>query len=126
MNLPGIITGSAPLRPGGAADPVPWADTREIALDDAVPVEQLSCRVRRYGVLSQVVVRDRYQNRTETVDNPAFQSLGDAGGRVVTMPGKSQYQAMRYSGRFQLERSAAEQLRIQAEIPMLFSLSRGI
>ena len=42
------------------------------------------------------------------------------------MPGKSQYQAMRYSGRFQLERSAAEQLWIQAEIPMLFSLSRGI
>ena len=25
----------------------PWADTREIALDDAVPVERLSCRVRR-------------------------------------------------------------------------------
>ena len=54
----------------------------EIALDDAVPVERLSCRVRRYGVLSQVVVRDRYQNRTETVENPAFQALGTqtAGG----------------------------------------------
>lgn len=76
----------------------PWADTREIALDDAVPVERLSCRVRRYGVLSQVVVRDRYQNRTETVDNPAFQSLGGRRRQVVTMPGKSQYQAMRYSG----------------------------
>ena len=103
----------------------PWADTREIALDDAVPVERLSCRVRRYGVLSQVVVRDRYQNRTETVDNPAFQSLGGRRRQVVTMPGKSQYQAMRYSGRFQLERSAAEQLRIQAEIPMLFFAQPG-
>lgn len=103
----------------------PWPDTREIALDDAVPVERLSCRVRRYGVLSQVVVRDRYQNRTETVENPAFQALGGHRRQVVTMPGKSQYQAMRYSGRFQLERSAAEQLWIQAEIPMLFSLSRG-
>ena len=88
----------------------PWPDTREIALDDAVPVERLSCRVRRYGVLSQVVVRDRYQNRTETVENPAFQALGGHRRQVVTMPGKSQYQAMRYSGRFQLERSAAEQL----------------
>ena len=81
----------------------PWADTREIALDDAVPVERLSCRVRRYGVLSQVGRRRQ----------------------VVTMPGKSQYQAMRYSGRFQLERSAAEQLRIQAEIPMLFFAQPG-
>ena len=103
----------------------PWADTREIALDDAVPVERLSCRVRRYGVLSQVVVRDRYQNRTETVDNPAFQALGGRRRQVVTMPGKSQYQAMRYSGRFQLERSAAEQLRIQAEIPVLFFAQPG-
>lgn len=103
----------------------PWPDTREIALDDAVPVERLSCRVRRYGVLSQVVVRDRYQNRTETVENPAFQALGGHRRQVVTMPGKSQYQAMRYSGRFQLERSAAEQLWIQAEIPMLFFAQPG-
>lgn len=66
----------------------PWPDTREIALDDAVPVERLSCRVRRYGVLSQVVVRDRYQNRTETVENPAFQALGGHRRQVVTMPGQ--------------------------------------
>ena len=103
----------------------PWADTREIALDDAVPVERLSCRVRRYGVLSQVVVRDRYQNQTEAVDNPAFQALGGRRRQVVTMPGKSQYQAMRYSGKFQLERSAAEQLRIQVEVPILFFARPG-
>lgn len=103
----------------------PWEDNTRLLLDDATPVTKLVCRDKRYGVLSQVVVRDRYQNRTETVDNPAFQSLGGRRRQVVTMPGKSQYQAMRYSGRFQLERSAAEQLRIQAEIPMLFFAQPG-
>ena len=103
----------------------PWPDREAIALDGAVPVTRLVCRDRRYGVLSQVVVRDRYQNRTETVENAAFQALGGRRRQVVTMPGKSQYQAMRYTGQFQLEQSAAQQLRLEAEIPMLFFAQPG-
>ena len=103
----------------------PWSNTAQVVLDSAVPVTRLVCRDRRYGVLSQVVVRDRYQNWTETVDNPAFQALGGRRRQVVTMPGKSQYQAMRYSGRFQLEQSAAEQLRLELEVPKLFFAKPG-
>ena len=33
------------------------------------------------------------------------------------MPGKSAYQAMRYSGQFQLDRSAEERFRLEAELP---------
>lgn len=33
------------------------------------------------------------------------------------MPGKSAYQAMRYSGQFQLDRSAEERLRVEVTVP---------
>ena len=103
----------------------PWDNSEELILDSTVPVRRLVCRDKRYGVLSQVVVRDRYQNRTTTVENPAFQSLGGRRRQVVTMPGKSQYQAMRYSGQFQLDQSAADQLRLEVEIPKLFFAKPG-
>ena len=103
----------------------PWEDSTTLRLDDATPVKQLVRRDRRYGVLSQVVVRDRYQNWTETVNNPSFQALGGQRRQVITMPGKGQYQAMRYSGQFQLEQSAAEQLRLEVEVPKLFFAKPG-
>lgn len=98
----------------------PWEDSAQLLLDDATPVTRLVCRDKRYGVLSQVVVRDRYQQLLQRVDNPGFQALGGSRRQVVTMPGKSQYQAMRYSGQFQLDQSAAEQLILEVTIPILF------
>lgn len=103
----------------------PWSNEARVVLDSTVPVTRLVCRDRRYGVLSQVVVRDRYQNWTETVNNPSFQALGGQRRQVITMPGKGQYQAMRYSGQFQLEQSAAEQLRLEVEVPKLFFAKPG-
>ena len=103
----------------------PWGSAAEVPLDSSVPVTRMVCRDRRYGVLSQILVRDRYQNWTETVDNTAFQALGGQRRQVMTMPGKGQYQAMRYSGQFQLEQSAAEQLRLEVEVPLLFFAKPG-
>lgn len=98
----------------------PWRDEATLRLGPETPVTSLSCRDRRYGVLSQIVVRDRYDNRTETVDNAEFLARGGQRRQILTMPGHSSYQAMRYSGAFQLERSALEQLRLEVEIPIPF------
>ena len=95
-------------------------DTLDQMLDDATPVTRLVRRDKRYGVLSQVVVRDRYQQLTQVVDNTDFQAMGGMRRQVLTMPGRSQYQAMRYSGQFQLDQSAAEQLVLEVTIPVLF------
>ena len=76
-------------------------------------MEEVRWTEKRYGVLSEVLVRDR---TTQSVQRVVNQSVLDRGGmcrRVLTMPGKSSYQAMRYSGRFQLEQSAAERLRLE-------------
>lgn len=67
-----------------------------------------------------MVVRDRYQQLTQVVNNMDFQVLGGSRRQVLTMPGKSQYQAMRYSGQFQLDQSATEQLVLEVTIPVLF------
>ena len=98
----------------------PWDDQTTLLVGPGTPVTSLSCRDRRYGVLSQMVVRDRYDNRMETVDNPEFLALGGRRRQILTMPGHSSYQAMRYSGTFQLERSALEQLRFEVELPIPF------
>lgn len=97
-----------------------WEDGKACVLDDRTPITALSARDRRYGVLSQVWVQDSGRQRTEKVVNAAFQSGGGQCRRILTMPRKSQYQAMRYQGQYQLDRSAAELLRLEAEIALPF------
>lgn len=98
----------------------PWARGRELLVDESTPVTELVRRDKRYGVLSEVWVRDRYTGSVERVESPAFRAQGGRRRRVMTMPGRSSYKAMRYSGQFQLERSAAEQVQVEVEIPILF------
>lgn len=101
----------------------PWQDGEAVLIGDSTPVTRLLCRDRRYGVLSQMIVRDRYQNLVQYVGN---QRLSDGMcRRVMTMPGKSNYKAMRYNGQFQVERSSAELLRLEVDIPIPFFARPG-
>ena len=97
-----------------------WNDEEERVVDDTSPVTELVCRDRRYGVLSQVLVRDRWSGRIEPVDNTAFLKNGGQARRVVTMPSRSNYKAMRYNGRFQLDKSEAELQRLEVTVAQLF------
>lgn len=72
------------------------------------------------GVLSQVLVRDRWSGRVETVDNGDFLKTGGMARRVITMPERSSYQAMRYSGQFQLDKSASELRRLELTVAQAF------
>ena len=97
-----------------------WDDSSIITLDDSVAVTGMRWRERRYGVLSQVKVRDKTRQAVETVENPEFIAQGGCCRRWYTMPGKSNYQAMRYRGQYQLERSQAEQYQLEVTIPRTF------
>lgn len=83
-----------------------WTEVENLAISDATPVTSLTVRDRRYGVLSQILVRDRVRQTVEQVEATDFLRMGGRCRRVMTMPGRSSYQAMRYSGQFQLDRSA--------------------
>ena len=94
----------------------PWKDDVKRCLDDSAPVTQAVWRERRYGVFSRVLVRDKVRKTVEQVDNGAFLAEGGQCSRVLTMPGKSSYKAMRYSGQFQLEKSAGERRRMTVTV----------
>ncbi|MCI8303928.1 MAG: hypothetical protein HFF52_04790 [Lawsonibacter sp.] len=93
-----------------------WDNSRERVVDDSTCLRSMVRRDRRYGALSQVLVRDRWSGRVETVRNAAFQAAGGQARRVVTMPARSSYKAMRYSGQFQLDKSAAELERLEVTV----------
>ena len=93
-----------------------WNDSHRHVIGDGAPVTELVCRDRRYGTLSQVLVRDRWSGRTELVNNEHFLNRGGQARRILTMPGRSSFQTMRYSGKFQLERSASELRRLEITV----------
>ena len=97
-----------------------WSDDRERLVGDGAPITALNWRERRYGVLSQVLVRDRWSGQVETVNNSEFLALGGRARRVITMPERSSYQAMRYSGQFQMDKSASQLRRLELTVAQPF------
>lgn len=97
-----------------------WSDETKRELDDHIPVLKLSRREKRYGVLSEILVRDKTQKQVETIQNETFLAEGGQCRRVITMPGRSTYQAMRYSGKFQIRRSEAERDRVEVTVAAPF------
>ena len=88
-------------------------------------VTRLTLRDQRYGVLSQVLVRDRTSQEVQTVTDGDFLRRGGRSRRVLTMPGKSSYQAMRYSGEYQLARAREELRTLELELPRAFAAWPG-
>ena len=90
---------------------------QRLTIDDRSGVTGVRWRDRRYGVYSEILVRDRGRLGTQRLVNEDFARQGGRCRRVITMPGKSAYQAMRYSGQFQLDRSAEERFRVEVKLP---------
>lgn len=98
-----------------------WLDSKPKVIGDRSPVTGLTARDKRYGVLSEIWVREAGKLPAEhKVTNDAFTTTGGQCRRTFTMPSKSNYQAMRYQGQYQLEQSAKELLRLEAEIALPF------
>ncbi|MEG2421574.1 MAG: hypothetical protein RSB55_08480 [Oscillospiraceae bacterium] len=89
-------------------------------LDDETAVTHMGYKSRRYGVLSEIVVRDKVQKTAERVANVPFQKEGGVCRRVVTMPARSNYRAMRYSGEYQLKKSAEGRKTLTVTVPAVF------
>ena len=84
--------------------------------DRAGPLE-IAWRDKRYGVYSEVLVQDRGNLAPRRVVNEDFLRQGGQCRRVVTMPGKSAYEAMRYSGEYQLKESYTNRFRLEVTLP---------
>ena len=93
--------------------------TRRVLTGDE-PALEAQVRHRRYGVLSEIWVRDRYRQTVEKVPNQDFLDRGGRRRQILTMPGRSTYQAMRYSGAYQIQRSQAQELLWTLTLPGAF------
>lgn len=98
----------------------PFSDGTSLVLRGDTTVTDIAWRVRRYGVLSEIWVRDKTRMAVEEVKNTGFTDRQIRRRQVMTMPGRSNYQAMRYSGAFQLRQSAKEFQRLIITVPELF------
>lgn len=95
-------------------------------IGDRTPLTALTAKDKRYGVLSEVWVQERGNApKLQKTENAAFKKSGGQCRRIYTMPGKSDYQTMRYRGQYQIERSARQRLRLEAEIAAPFFVRPG-
>ena len=84
---------------------VPETPGKSLCIGDDDPVLSCTLREDHYGVLTEVLVIDKTRNVYYNVKN---QDMIDRGGqcrRVVYTPGQSTWDAMRYTGEYQIRRS---------------------
>lgn len=103
----------------------PWADGEPVQVDASAPVVKLVWKYQRYGVLSQVTVRDTTGWNPQVVGNADFQARGGQCSRVMLLPRKTAYQARRYNAQFQLDRSRARMETIEVTLAMGFAAWPG-
>ena len=79
----------------------------------------------RYGVLSDVIVKNRAARSSVTVENAPFKAIGGKCVRVLNVPRYTGFDAMRHTGQYQIEKSRAEFLRWSITLPECFAAFPG-
>ena len=98
---------------------------KRIVIDGNSPV--LNCRIREdhYGVLTEALVIDKRQNISYSVKNPEMIAKGGQCRRVVYTPGRSTWDAMRYTGQYQISQSRQNEAAVTVELPGSFGAFPG-
>ena len=94
-----------------------------LSADAAITRENL--RERRYGLISEVLVKNRAWGLTETVVNEEFRARGGLSRRVINVPRYTAHDAMRHTGLYQIERSREDSSVYEIQLPNLFSAFPG-
>ncbi|MGM9619327.1 MAG: hypothetical protein ACI3W8_05800 [Oscillospiraceae bacterium] len=96
------------------------AEGKRLKIGEDAPVLALSYTENRYGVFSEVLVKDKARGASLLVENEELKRRGGSCRRVIYMPRKSSYAAMRYTGEYQIMKSKEEQLQIELQLPGAF------
>lgn len=94
-------------------------------IDEKTAVELTKIRRRRYGVVSKVLVKNKAAGAVEMVENADFLARGGCCQRVVNVPRHTGYDAMRMTGKYQIERSREEELLLSLRLPGVFAAFPG-
>jgi hypothetical protein len=99
--------------------------TRELEISYKTPISAQTYTQDRYGVISQATVKNRVLGTSVTVENAPFLALGGRCLRLVNVPRKTTWDAMRYTGTYQIKKSAEEFRRCSLTVPELFAAFPG-
>lgn len=91
---------------------------------DTALTKQLLKR-KRYGVISEVLVKNKALGTSESVQNTEFIQIGGSCRRIVNVPRKTRYDAMRATGEYQIAQSKADELTITLTVPQIFAVFPG-
>jgi prophage tail gpP-like protein len=89
-------------------------------LDSSLPILSLRYGEKRYGCLSSVLVQSKNQTYATSVTDATFVSQGGHARQVVTMPSNGAFEALRYSGTYQLEKSRQERYTLEVTLATPF------
>lgn len=101
-----------------------WGSGEDREVHDGTPLLSLRKRESRYGVISEVLIQDKVQGIRHRVVNQGFLKAGGQRRHVLYMP-RSTAEDRRYTGEYQIEQSALEQLEIDLELPSAFAAMPG-
>ena len=88
-----------------------------LVIDDGTELLSLRRREDHYGVLSEVLVLDKRAGSSYTARNEEFLRRGGRRRQVLCTPGRSTWQAMRYTGDYQLRRSREGEVELELTLP---------
>lgn len=98
---------------------------RSFTVDAATAVLGQTYAQERYGVISEVIVKNRSYGSSVTVENAEFLAAGGKCIRVVNVPRRSGFDAMRHTGTYRIEQSKRESLRCRLTVAECFAAFPG-
>lgn len=102
----------------GALLAAPERDSgKRLVITDRSPVLACSWREDHYGVLTEALVIDKTRNASYSVTNPDMLQKGGQCRRVIYTPGQSTWDAMRYTGQYQIDRSRENESTVALTLP---------
>lgn len=93
---------------------------KKLVIGDGDPVLRCVLREDHYGVLTEALVIDKTRNTSYSVKNPDMIAKGGQCRRVIYTPGQSTWEAMRYTGEYQIRKSRGEERIVSVTMPGSF------
>lgn len=98
---------------------------KQLYIDGSTAIAEQVFIGTRCGVISEVLVKNRALGAASVVENEAFKSRGGCCRRVVHVPRKTDFSAMRHTGQYQILRSQVESRLCRLTLPELFAAFPG-
>ena len=100
-------------------------DKKAIMIGQDAPLTERTYRYNRYGVPSEILVRNRHTQHHEILRNESFYELGGRCRRVMNSASMERFQGVKYDAQFRLDKESGSLVSIAIEIATWFDISVG-